>query len=90
MRLSAVRKVLETLVFQELGIFETLGSKISHGASKKIADVRTHLRKVSKEDFIGGIRAEIPHKNILIDNSFSANLASMCREFKFDGGPAHE
>ena len=49
MRLSAVRKVLETLVFQELGIFETLGSKISHGASKKIADVRTHLRKVSKK-----------------------------------------
>ena len=48
MRLSAVRKVLETLVFQELGIFETLGSKISHGASKKFADVRTHLRKVSK------------------------------------------
>ena len=33
--------------------------------------------QVSKEDFIGGIRAEIPHKNILIDNSFSANLASM-------------
>ena len=49
MRLSAVRKVLETLVFQELGIFETLGSKISHGASKKFADVRTHFRKVSKK-----------------------------------------
>ena len=48
-RLSAVRKVPEILVFLELGIFETLGSKISHGASKKIADVRTHLRKVSKK-----------------------------------------
>ena len=45
---------------------------------------------LSKEDFIGGIRAEIPHKNILIDNSFSANLASMCREFKFDGGLKNE
>jgi len=44
-----VRKVPEILVFLELGIFETLGSKISHGASKKIADVRTHLRKVSKK-----------------------------------------
>lgn len=43
-----MRKVLEILVFLELGIFETLGSKISHGASKKFADVRTHLRKVSK------------------------------------------
>lgn len=47
-RLSAVRKVLEILGFLELGIFETLGSKISHGASKKFADVRTHFRKVSK------------------------------------------
>mgnify|MGYP000050796838 CR=1 FL=1 len=47
-RLSAVRKVLETLLFQALGIIETLGSIISHGTSKKFADVRTHLRKVSK------------------------------------------
>lgn len=44
-----MRKVLEILVFLELGIFETLGSKISHGASKKIADVRPHLREVSKK-----------------------------------------
>lgn len=46
--------------------------------------------QVSDEDFFGGIRAEIPHKNILIDNSFSANLASLRREFKFDGGLTHE
>jgi len=32
-----------------LGIIETLGSIISHGTSKKFADVRTHLRKVSKK-----------------------------------------
>jgi len=32
MSLSAVRKVLETLLFQVLGSFETLGSKlIEHG-----------------------------------------------------------
>ena len=42
-----MRKVLETVLFQALGIFETLGSKISHGTSSKFADVRTHLRKVS-------------------------------------------
>ena len=45
--LSAVRKVLE-IIFQALGSFETLGSKLSHGTSLKFADVRTHLRKVSK------------------------------------------
>ena len=53
-RLSAVRKVPETITFQALGSFETLGSKLSLGTSW-IAEiihwiispnVRTHLRKV--------------------------------------------
>ena len=47
-RLSAVRKVPETITFQALGIIETLGSIISHGTLKKFADVRSHLRKVSQ------------------------------------------
>ena len=46
--------------------------------------------QISQEDFLGGIHAEIPQKNILIDNSFSENLASMQQEFKFDGGLNHE
>ena len=48
LRLPAVRKVPETQLFQALGSFGTLGSIISHGTSSKFADVRTHLRKVSK------------------------------------------
>ena len=48
-KLSAVRKVPETQLFQELGSFETLGSKLSHGTSSKFADVRTHLRKASRK-----------------------------------------
>ena len=51
-KLSAVRKVPETKLFQALGIIETLGSIISHGTSSKFADVRTHLRKVSKMIFL--------------------------------------
>ena len=47
-RLSVVIKVLEILMFQELGSFETLGSKLSLGTLKKVADVRNHLRKVLK------------------------------------------
>ena len=59
-KLSAVRKVLETLWFLALGSFETLGSKLSHGTSW-IAEIihwiispnlRTHLRKVSKMIFL--------------------------------------
>ena len=46
LKLSAVRKALETLLFLALGSFETLGSKLSHGTSSKFADVRTHLREV--------------------------------------------
>ena len=47
-----MRKTPETLKFQVLGSFETLGSKLSHGTSKKVADVRHHLRKASKESFV--------------------------------------
>ena len=46
LKLSAMRKVPETITFQAPGIIETLGSIISHGTSKKFADVRTHLRHV--------------------------------------------
>ena len=44
-----MRKVHGTILFHAPGSFETLGSKLSHGTSKKFADVRTHLRKVSKD-----------------------------------------
>ena len=54
LELSAVRKVLETLLFQVPGSFETLGSKLSLGTSEKFADVRTHLRKVSNK-FVSSI-----------------------------------
>ena len=48
LKLTAERKVLETILFLALGSFGTLGPKLSHGTSLKFADVRTHLRKVSK------------------------------------------
>ena len=45
---------------------------------------------VSAEGFLGGIKATIPHKNILIDHSFAGNFQAVYKEFKFDGGPKHE
>ena len=46
--------------------------------------------QLSEETFMGGIKAMIPHKNILIDNSFDQGFQAAYKEFKFDGGPAHE
>ena len=46
--------------------------------------------QLAKDSFLGGIRATIPHKNILIDHSFAGNFEAAYKEFKFDGGPEHE
>ena len=46
--------------------------------------------RVSDEPFMGGIKATIPGKNILIDNSFMEAYQSLKKEFKFDGGLRHE
>ena len=66
---------------------------LSSGDSDKIPVLsqRTGLALLpSEEDFLGGIRATIPSKNILIDNSFAEKLQTMRKEFKFDGGLKHE
>lgn len=44
---------------------------------------------VSPDDFIGGIRAVIPGRNILIDNSFKGAIEKEYREFTFQGGGRH-
>ena len=77
MKLSTVRKVLETPFFLALRSFETLGSKLSHGTTW-IAEiihwiispnVRTHLRKVSKRS-LSSIKKE-PEGSFLL---FSIHL----------------
>ena len=45
-------KTPKLLKFQVFGIIETLDSIIRHGISKKVAYIRYHLRKVSKEGFV--------------------------------------
>jgi len=41
---------------------------------------------ISREDFIGGIRATIPSRNILIDHSFLGMLDTEYNNFQFLGG----
>ena len=46
--------------------------------------------EISSEPFMGGIKATIPAKNILIDSSFMSTYEKLKKEFKFDGGLSHE
>ena len=55
----------------------------------KIPRIAMHVGaeiKVSEYSFIGGIRAVIPSKHILIDNSFQTKLEEARHEFKFEAG----
>ena len=45
---------------------------------------------ISETDFLGGIRAVIPEKNILIDNTFLTAFENEKEHFNFDGGFTHE
>lgn len=48
------------------------------------------LLTVSEYSFIGGIRAVISDKNILIDNSFETKLAEAKANFTFNGGISND
>lgn len=56
---------------------------------KSFLEERTGMTMtVSEEEFIGGIRAVIPGRNILIDHSFQGALDKEYEEFTFKGGAA--
>lgn len=46
--------------------------------------------QIYPEKFMGGLRAVIPEKHILIDNSFAAMLQEERDSFIFEGGHVHE
>lgn len=45
---------------------------------------------VSEYSFLGGTRAVISERNILIDNSFESKLADAKQQYTFDGGKKHD
>ena len=52
---------------------------------------RTGIRpQISQNSFLGGIRAVIPEKNILIEYTFNTLLEAEKENFNFDGGLKHE
>lgn len=46
--------------------------------------------EIADTSFMGGIKATIPHKNILIDNSFLEAFSSEKAGFTFEGGLTYE
>ena len=69
-------KAEKTSVKQQLGM-----------ANSKAALEKTGFTlSISKEDFIGGIRAVIPERNILVDYAFKGALEREYQKFAFGGG----
>ena len=62
---------------------------INPSDKSKLAALEEHTGAhltVSNEDFMGGIRAVIRSRNILIDNSFKTQLKEQYDKFLFEGG----
>lgn len=63
----------------------------SDSSRKSSLEVATNTQlTVSNYSFIGGIRATIPDRNILIDNSFETKLTEAKANFIFNGGISND
>ena len=83
-------KIEEAVCFAEHDEIQIYLSKEDEPRLKSLTVKTGFPLKLSDESFIGGTKAIIPEKNILIDNSFEEGYQAAYREFKFDGGPEHE
>ena len=83
-------KIREALDFAENDEISIYLSPEDSSLAEKLQQTTGAAILLSKDSFLGGIRATIPHKNILIDHSFAGNFETAYKEFKFDGGPEHE
>ena len=65
-------------------------SKIDENLKESIEAETVISIQLSEEPFMGGMRAVIPAKNILIDQTFLTMFESEKEEFNFDGGLLNE
>ena len=84
------RKITEAMAFADSDEIHIFLSEADKNRLESLKEKTGASLSVSEEAFTGGILAEIPAKNILIDDSFSTGLENMRKEFKFDGGLNHE
>ena len=83
-------KIKEALDFAEDDEISVYLSPEDSALAEKLQQTTGVTIQIAKDSFLGGIRATIPQKNILIDHSFAGNFETAYKEFKFDGGPEHE
>ncbi len=84
------RKITETLAFARGDSMEIYINPSDAHLKEQLEHSSKASLTISKEDFKGGIRAVIPEKHILIDNSFLTLLNEEKEAFIFHGGAAHE
>lgn len=84
------KKIEEAVCFAENDEIQIFLSKEDEPRLKSLTVKTGFPLKLSEDSFIGGIKAMIPKKNILIDNSFEEGYHAAYREFQFDGGLSHE
>ena len=90
---NAAREINKALSAEHLHIKRKLSKKQQALKEKLFAELekRTGMTPLlSDTDFMGGIRAVIPDKNILIDNTFLTCFENEKESFNFDGGIRHE
>ena len=83
-------KIKEALDFAENDEISIYLSPEDSSLAEKLQQSTGAAIQIAKDSFLGGIRATIPQKNILIDHSCAGNFEAAYKEFKFDGGPEHE
>ena len=83
-------KIEEAVCFAEHDEIQIYLSREDEPRLKSLTIKTGFPLRLSGDSFIGGIKAVIPEKNILIDNSFEEGYNAAYRDFKFNGGPAHE
>ena len=82
-----INKALEAAGEDQVEIYLSSGDQSLAEEMEK----RTGIRPlISQTSFIGGIRAVIPDKNILIDYTLLTMLENEKENFNFDGGLKHE
>ena len=91
--LSKTQKELKKKLFEEVREVVEEYMKTEEYINPTDADKKEYLEEhtgmaltVSKEDFIGGVRAVIQEKNILIDHAFKGAIENEYRKFLFKGG----